>query len=111
MTSPLALPIARLRATGCRVVTVIGHDPSIGDFKYSVRVPDAIGDLRESGPQAVTLGRASASVPRHSDGHHLIVKAYGYRRGLKTPKTLINECRTDVATLLDGVADVIEEML
>jgi hypothetical protein len=109
MTTVLSLPIARLRAAGCRVATVIGHDPKIGDFKYSIRVPDAIGDLREGATTSLSLGYASVSVPRHSDGHHLIVQACAYRRGFKTPADVAADYMRDTAKLLGMVADLIEE--
>lgn len=74
MASPTTLPIARLRAAGCKVSTVIGHWPEIGNFQYSIRVPDSLGDLRERTTVA-DCGIAKAYVPRISDGHHLIVQA------------------------------------
>lgn len=107
--NPLTLPIARLRAAGCKVSTVIGHDPNIGDFIYSIRVPDAIGDLREAATATLRLGFASVSVPRHSDGHRLIVKACAYRMGISTPAPVADQYRRDAAKLLGLIADLIEE--
>jgi len=42
MATALTLPIARLRAAGCKVSTIVGHDPKIGDFLYSVTLPKGI---------------------------------------------------------------------
>ena len=119
MSTILTLPIARLRAAGCKVSTVIGHDPAIGNFIYSIRVPDEIGDLREVDPASEgnratnvrsRLGKASASVPRYSDGHHVVVQATAYRIGKVTPKNVADEYRYDCAQLLSRVADALEAL-
>lgn len=110
MATALTLPIARLRAAGCKVSTVIGHDPNIGDWIYSVRLPDACGDQREAQQQKIEHGRASCSVPRHSDGHHVIVQACAYRRGLRTPDDVKAEYLRDIAALLTQVADVVDSL-
>ena len=34
--------VARLRLAGCKVSTVIGHDPNIGEYYYRVTVPKGI---------------------------------------------------------------------
>lgn len=103
------LPIARLRAAGCRVSTVIGHDPSIGDFIYSIRVPDSAGDLREQGTTSGSLGAARYNVPKHSDGRHIIVLACAYRRNAPIPDVETRKrFEHDVAQLLGIIADVAE---
>lgn len=38
-----SLPIARLRALGYKVSTVIGHWPEAGIFHYSVTPPEGVG--------------------------------------------------------------------
>ena len=43
MVAPTSLPIARLRAAGCKVSTQLGHDPNIGDFKYGIILPAPMG--------------------------------------------------------------------
>lgn len=108
--NPLTMPIARLRAAGCKVSTVIGHDPAIGDFVYSIRVPDSFGDLREGTTLEVAFGVASARVLSYSDGRRLTVRAHAYRRGLVTPADVVEHYRRDTATLLSKLADTIEEM-
>lgn len=109
MTTALTLPIARLRAAGCRVSTVIGHDPNIGDWIYSIRVPDSIGDMRTGNRPTVRVGWASASVPRHSDGHHIVVKACAYRKGIRTPDDVKAEYLRSVADLMTAVADTVDQ--
>ncbi len=79
MTTALTLPIARLRDSGCKVSTVIGHDPRIGDFIYSVRLPSGIPPVADPDAPCVVL------VPRWSDGHHVAVRATIYRPGEPTP--------------------------
>jgi hypothetical protein len=39
MSSPISLPVAKLRALGCKVSTLFGHDPNIGSWKYGVTLP------------------------------------------------------------------------
>lgn len=115
MASKTALPIARLRALGCRVSTVIGHDPRIGDWIYSVRVPDSVGDLREmpevrqdaAATARSAQGMAMVKLPRHSDGHHLIVNTALYRVGVTTDRQLVQQAERDVAALLSALADVL----
>lgn len=48
MSNPTSLPIARLRAAGNRVSTLLGHDPNIGDFKYRVTLLDGTTRVIES---------------------------------------------------------------
>jgi len=48
MPNPTSLPIARLRAVGNRVATLLGHDPVIGDFKYRVTLLDGTSRVIES---------------------------------------------------------------
>jgi len=107
-----SLPIARLRALGCKVSTVIGHDPRIADFIYSVRTPDSVGDLRENltDDMVATRGRAIARVPGMSDGHHITVMACSYRGGQLIPdQATRDENERDVAWLLSAIADVLIE--
>lgn len=111
MTTALTLPIARLRAAGCKVSTVIGHDPNIGDWIYSIRLPAACGDLREDPHQKIVHGRASVSVPRHTDGHHVILQACAYRKGLRTPDDVKAEYLRDAAALLTKFADAVDDMI
>ena len=100
MATSLALPIARLRAAGCRVSTIIGHSPKIGDFRYSVRLPDGVPAYRMP-----SVGNATIDRPRYSDGHHLIVKAGGVSCA---PHRLINDYRLSVANALTEVAEHVE---
>lgn len=111
MATALTLPIARLRAAGCKVSTAIGHDPNIGDFIYSIRLPDRCGDVREGPIQTVRKGWASVSVPRLSDGHHVVVKACAYRRGLRTPDDVKADYLRDAAAMLAHVADTVDDMI
>jgi hypothetical protein len=37
--NPLTLPLAQLRAAGCRVSTVLGHYPGAGRWIYSITPP------------------------------------------------------------------------
>lgn len=119
MATPTTLPVAQLRALGCRVSTIIGHDPDIGDFKYSIRVPDSIdlsnidyaseglrGELRRS-----SIGHADIRVPRRSDGHHLTVKACAYRIGIKTPDDVAKDYHRDAGAALSRVYYLIRTLL
>lgn len=110
--TPTTLPIARLRAVGCKVSTIIGHSPEIGDFKYSIRVPDFLGlDLRDEPYPGIDFGHASIRVPRRSDGKHIVVQACAYRIGLVTPKDVAEQYRRDVAEALSAVAEAMEKDL
>lgn len=102
-TNPLTLPIARLRAAGCKVSAVIGHAPEIGDFIYRVTLPEGA-----TGPGSDVVG--NASIRRHAfraDG--LIVSGFAYRPGIHTPAAVAEEYRADVARALEVVADHVEQ--
>jgi len=110
MASKTALPIARLRALGCRVHTVIGHDPRIGEWIYGVRLPDSV-DLptvtTAEGLQS-THGVATVKVSHVDNDKRLIVEAHLYRaRKPLASKLQRDEAERDIAALLSRLADVL----
>lgn len=106
MASKTALPIARLRSLGCRVGTVIGHNPAISDFIYGVTLPKGI-EL----PLATSKfrGSARADMARGSKSR-IIVKACSYRMGEPLPGREVRERNeADVAGLLNAIADALSK--
>lgn len=98
----LTLPIARLRAAGCKVSTVIGHDPSIGDFLYSVTLPKGI-----PGHYQMTLGQAT--LQSRPAERRVIVRSARYRVGQPIPdRQERNAARVEAARLLESLADHVE---
>jgi len=83
MTNPLSLPIARLRAAGAKVSTVIGHDPAIGDLIYSVTPPAAytldhlVKELDKIAPEV--------RVRVAPDGERIVVSVTSYRTDAPLP--------------------------
>lgn len=43
MSSLTGLPVAKFRALGCKVNTLIGHDPRVGIWKYGITLPQGVG--------------------------------------------------------------------
>lgn len=104
MPNPLTLPIARLRAAGATVSTVIGHDPGVGTWTYSVTPPAAfiiahlVRDLSTISPEV----RVDASRER------VILHASGYRGNAPLPsKAERDRLRGLMAATLHTFADKI----
>jgi hypothetical protein len=100
MTSPTALPIARLRALGCKVKTTISHNGhdwtparekrGISHFwEYVVTLPAGVR-LPADAPERSVLGKATLRKSVQSNA----VVAYSYDRDA-------------IAALLDHLADTI----
>ena len=102
MTNPLSLPIARLRAAGCKVSTIIGHDPAIGDFVYSVTLPVGIpGHYQRTIGQAILQSRPSE--------RRVIIRSARYRVGQPTPgKQERNAAGVEAARLIESLADHVD---
>lgn len=102
MATALTLPIARLRAAGCRVATIIGHDPNIGDFLYRVTLPDGI-----PGHYQRTIGQATLqSLPSE---HVVIIRSARYRMGQPLPdRQERTAAGVEAARLLESLADHVE---
>ena len=98
MTTALTIQIARLRAAGCKVSTIIGHNPAIGSFQYSVTLPKGIPTDAQ-----ITLGHARMQ-HRPSEGRTLIWASV-YRIDRPLDRQLIAAARVDAANLLGRFAD------
>lgn len=98
-------PIGRLRGAGCKVSTIIGHDPNIGSFLYRVSLPDGI----PTGAQSI-LGHAHCSDVRPSEGPgRVLIWASVYRLNAPLPdKQLRNAAEVDTARALERLADHVE---
>ena len=102
MATALTLPIARLRAAGCKVSTIVGHDPSIGDFLYSVTLPNGI-----PGHYQRTIGQATLQ-SRPSE-HRVIIRSARYRVGQPIPdKQERGAAGVEAARLLESLADHVD---
>ena len=106
MTAPTALPIARLRAAGAKVSTIIGHWPKIGDWIYGVTPPAAYSldhlmrEIRDTSPDVrVTVA---------PDRGRIIVSMTSYRKNEPLPSRTERERRGAlVAATLHRLADKI----
>jgi hypothetical protein len=120
MSSPLTLPVARLRATGCKVGHVVGHDPITtsahpnftGKWQFSITTPEPVGDLSErlnrwDNEWTETVGNAVAYVFR--DGR-IIVEAFARPLTNATRREIRDyrqQVEANVATLLGRIATVL----
>lgn len=130
MVSPISLPVARLRASGCRVHHIIGHDPYTGgahpngrpNWHYGIVLPPAVAALSDSRLEdalwkydhswSSTVGDAVAYVSRNDD--RILV----YARTPEDPKAtkpahlrgLRKQTEREVATLLGRIADIIPSL-
>lgn len=99
MASKTALPIARLRALGCKVGTVFyDHEPHLGLWHYSITLPKGVG----SGIAEGMSTHGSATLRKAPADDRLILQ--GGTRGSLTP---LHEAETDVAYLLSALADIL----
>lgn len=103
MSLPTSTPVGRLRAAGCKVSTVIGHDPNIGSWLYSVTLPDGI----PTGGQS-TLGHARTTCYPAATPKKVMVRASVYRPGVRTDRQLARAAGVDAARALDQLADHVE---
>ena len=103
MSLPTSTPIGRLRAAGCKVSTIIGHDPNIGSWLYSVTLPDGI----PTGGQS-TLGHARTTCYPAGTPKVVTVRASVYRVGERTDRQLARAAGVDTARALDQLADHVE---
>ena len=106
MATALTLPIARLRAAGCKVSTPLGHDPAIGDFIYTVVLPNGI-----PGHYQRTLGRATLQSQRllTTGQWRVTVRSCAYRVGQPRPDKQDRNARlVEAARLLESLADHVE---
>jgi hypothetical protein len=112
MASKTALPIARLRSLGCKVSTIVGHDPAIADWQYRVTLPEELRDyLPGDEVRTLAVGWARAQSAHRGTIH---VWACLYRTGetedererrqRQTPEAEIN-----VAGLLNSIADALSK--
>lgn len=123
MSSPLTLPIARLRATGARVHTILGHGPittgkspaATSRWQYGIVLPDGV-EIRDIDGELWSynhdwsdmLGDAHAWVFR--DGR-IMVNGFACPIENPTPARLRAHRKTvesEVAELLARIALVIE---
>lgn len=128
MSKPTTLPLARLRAAGCRVSTLLGHDPiTTGKspafkpvWKYGITLPtegygielierDGISEAlrRWDNSWSADLGQAIAY--RFRDGR-IIVVAVANHHAHTTPEETRQwrlDAEKDVATLLGRIATII----
>jgi len=106
MANPLSLPIAHLRAAGAKVSTVIGHDPNIGDWIYSVTPPAAFSV--DHLVLALALVSPDVRVRVAPDRERIIVSATSYRTNAPLPpKAERNRRRDLLAATLHVFADKI----
>ena len=106
MTRPTTLPIARLRDLGCRVHTLIGHDPKHGIWRYGVVLPEPVGpteftDITQDA-QAGILVRADRA------GNRVIYDRVVPR---DCTKFALAETERKVAERLASAADYLKERL
>ena len=102
MATALTLPIARLRAAGCKVSTIVGHDPKIGDFLYSVTLPKGI-----PGHYQRAIGQATLqSWPAE---RQVIIRSCRYRIGQPIPDRQERVAAgIEAARLLESLADHVD---
>lgn len=107
-----SLPIARLRALGCKVSTVIGHSPEISDHIYSVTLPTDVatrfdGTLANVNGRVVMSNYGVATLRLAQDGR-LIVSACSYRSGRPTPGPDVRRRNeSDAAGMLTRIGDAL----
>ena len=95
-----SFPIARLRALGCKVSTVFYHDPAAGEFAYSVRLPDGIGQ----GDAPKFQNMAGYVRPTPFDDRRLMVGTY---RPRTVNRRTAQRRELLTARLLDRLADAL----
>lgn len=120
MASPLTLPIARLRAAGCKVGHIVGHDPIttgahprfVGKWQYSITTPEPVANLFEKLYRwdHSWSDQYGAAIARTVPDGRIIVEAFA--SDLEHHKDLglrdYRQCvESDVATLLGRIATVI----
>jgi hypothetical protein len=102
MATALTLPIARLRAAGCKVATIIGHDPNIGDYLYRVVLPRGIPTHYQR-----TLGQAT--LQSRPTERVVIIRSARYRAGQPIPdRQERNAAGVEAARLLESLADHVD---
>ena len=105
MASKTALPIARLRALGCRVSTIIGHYPTAKiapSWQYGIVLPDGIELPIDLDLAVRRFTRASAHVDR--SGRRILIRAFAPGDG-KIEKAQREAIEGQVAGLLNKIAD------
>lgn len=102
MATALTLPIARLRAAGCKVSISLGHDPELGDYLYRVTLPKGIpGHYQRAIGQATLQSRPAERL--------VIVRSRRYRVGQPIPgRQERNAAAVEAARLLESLADHVE---
>lgn len=99
MSSMLSLPIAQLRALGCRVSTIIGHDPVIGSFFYSVTLPKGV-TMKISAPE-----HSQAVVLPGVGRRRVIVRSTRYVIGQKTSKQARIAAQVEARDILETIVN------
>jgi hypothetical protein len=102
MSNPLTLPIARLRAHGCKVSTILGHDPQIGSFQYRVTYP-ATATI----PPQRTLGHAHLRNYRSENRSFVYASVYRVGQPIQ-PREVREAAGNDVALVLTEIANRLE---
>jgi hypothetical protein len=102
MATSLTLPIARLRAAGCKVSTIIGHDPNIGDYLYKVTLPKGI-----PGHYQLTIGQAT--LRSRPVAREVVIRSARYRIGQPIPdRQERNAAGVEAARLFESLADHVD---
>lgn len=124
MPNPINLPLAKLRAKGCKVSTIIGHDPITtgrhpnfqARWHYGITTPTPVVDLDAllygyNHGWSETFGEAIAYAFRN--GRIIMVQATQPRDSKVTTPAQLRAVRIEierqVATLLDRIATVLPE--
>lgn len=107
MASKTTLPIARLRALGCRIGTLPGHWPTApkgANWQYVITLPKGI-EAPVGAKHGSLKGVASAHVVR--DGRILVQAFRGGDTAVRITKAEREAIEADVAGLLSQLADIL----
>jgi hypothetical protein len=109
MANPTSLPIAQLRALGCKVNTLIGHDPAIGSWQYGITLPDGVGPTEftdiDQDAQAGVIVRVA------TDKKRVLYSRVLPRPGMLPPKRIRDAAEKQLAERLESAAGYLRDRL
>lgn len=109
MVSPLTLPIARLRASGAKVSTTLGHDPALGIWHYAVTPPGDVGPTEFTDIAQDAQAGVRVSVAR--DRERVLYEKSVYREGQPAHKIDLAQAERTLAARLASAAGYLEERI
>lgn len=109
MANATSLAIAQFRALGCKVSTLLGHDPKIGSWQYSITLPEGVGPTEFT--DIDQDAKAGVIVRVATDGKRVLYSKVLPRPGMLPPKSICKAAERQLGERLESAASYLKERM